>query len=251
MTFCLGVRVSAGLVALADSQIVRGHQVSSKAKLSTLQLGDRQVLVMTSGLRSVRDKVVARLEDALRHGELRPDRVHEVATAFGAALRQVRDEDELALRNGGLTFNLHAVVGGCLPGDDGPELYEVFPEGNWVAATVEAPYLLIGRSSYAKAFLDRTIGYGTPLGRALNAALVAFDATRTSAVDVDYPIDVAVLAADGSALRQARYDAADVLAVEQRWHAGLLQALADLPDEWAADVLRPILTEPSAWELPS
>ena len=31
MTFCVGVRVTEGLVALADTQIVRGGEVSSKA----------------------------------------------------------------------------------------------------------------------------------------------------------------------------------------------------------------------------
>ena len=64
MTFCVGVRVHDGLVALADTQIVRGGEVSSKAKLSLHDHGDHPFFVMTSGLRSVRDKVVMRLEDA-------------------------------------------------------------------------------------------------------------------------------------------------------------------------------------------
>ena len=65
VTFCVGVRVRGGLVGLADTQIVKGGEVSSKAKLSLHQHGGHQFFVMTSGLRSVRDKVVVRLEDAL------------------------------------------------------------------------------------------------------------------------------------------------------------------------------------------
>ena len=65
MTFCVGVRVTEGLVALADTQIVRGGEVSSKAKLSLHRHDDRDLFVMTSGLRSVRDKVVVRLDDRL------------------------------------------------------------------------------------------------------------------------------------------------------------------------------------------
>jgi putative proteasome-type protease len=65
MTFCIGIRIDAGLIALADTQIVRGEQVSSKAKLSMFEVGDRRLFLMTSGLRSVRDKAVSRLEDRL------------------------------------------------------------------------------------------------------------------------------------------------------------------------------------------
>ena len=65
MTFCIAVRVSEGVVALADTQIVRGAHVSTKFKLSELQVGGRSAMIMTSGLRSVRDKVMARLTDGI------------------------------------------------------------------------------------------------------------------------------------------------------------------------------------------
>ena len=65
VTFCVGLRVRDGLVALADTQIVRGGEMSSKAKLSRHEHDGRSLFVMTSGLRSVRDKVVVRLEDDL------------------------------------------------------------------------------------------------------------------------------------------------------------------------------------------
>ena len=87
---------------------------------------------MTSGLRSVRDKVVLRLEDALASSGTPMARLHQVATAFGDELRNVRAEDGPSLAQAGLRFNLHAIIGGQLAGDDEPALFLVYPEGNWV-----------------------------------------------------------------------------------------------------------------------
>src|SRR6476620_6605254 len=109
MTFCVGVRVRDGLVGLADTQIVRGGEVSSKAKLSLHRHGDHPFFVMTSGLRSVRDKVVLRLEDALDALDAPLTRLHQGATAFGDELRNVRAEDGPSLEDGGLRFNLHGI----------------------------------------------------------------------------------------------------------------------------------------------
>jgi hypothetical protein len=65
VTFCVGIRVREGLVALADTQIVRGQEFSNKAKLSLLEHAGSAIFLMTSGLRSIRDKAVLRLEDEL------------------------------------------------------------------------------------------------------------------------------------------------------------------------------------------
>lgn len=130
MTFCIGVRVHDGLVALSDTRVVRGEQISQKAKLSTLPTGGSGAIVMTSGLRSVRDKVVRRLEDELLSADVPHTRMHRVATAFGDQLRSVRAEDGESLTASGLSFNTHALLGGQLLDDPEPTLLEVFPEGN-------------------------------------------------------------------------------------------------------------------------
>ena len=232
MTFCIGVRVREGLVALADTQIVRGEQISSKAKLSQFAQGDRSAFLMTSGLRSVRDKTVMQLEDALV-GQPPFARVHQLASAFGNELKRVRGEDEQALKAGGLSFNLHAILGGQLERDAEPVLFQVFPEGNWVDATPDSPYFIIGRTSYGKPLLDRLLRYDTPLDQALALAYLAFDATRASVVDVDFPIDVMVLHAGSQALHRSRFSAAELGTAHAWWHERLRSALAAFPMDWS------------------
>ena len=75
MTFCLGIKVQQGLVALVDTQIVRGSERLSKIKITLIKHGTRPLFIMTSGLRSVRDKTVIYLEEQLNaqgyHGRRR------------------------------------------------------------------------------------------------------------------------------------------------------------------------------------
>ncbi len=232
MTFCIGIRVRQGLVALADTQIVRGEQISSKAKLSQIDHGGRSAFLMTSGLRSVRDKTAMRLEDELAALPTPLQRMHQLASAFGDQLKRVRDEDEESLRSGGLTFNLHAILGGQLPGDAEPTLFQIFPEGNWVDATPDSPYFIIGRTSYGKPILDRLLRYDTPLEQAVALAYLAFDATRASVVDVDFPIDVIVTTHDGQ-WRRSRFTATELGPAHTWWHEQLQQALQAFPMDWS------------------
>lgn len=235
MTFCIGICVRDGIVVLSDTRIVRGSQISVKAKLSTLANGEHSAVLMTSGLRSVRDKVALRLQDEL---DARPSRrMHELATAYGDQLRAVKAEDGESLAESGLVFDSHAIIGGQLVGDDRPTLLHVYPEGNWVESTVDEPYFVIGRNSYGKPILDRLLRHDTPLVQALSLAHLAFDATRTSASDVDYPIDVAVLGRGASRFATRRFTEDRLASHHQTWNDHLREALDALPTEWTDDLV--------------
>lgn len=238
MTFCIGIRVQAGLVLLCDTRVVRGAEVSRKSKLTMVPIGRGEIALTTSGLRSVRDKVVARLDDRLRveHGQ---QRIHEVATMYGSALREVRDEDGSALSRSGLSFNPHALVAGRLELDGDPVLMHVYPEGNWVEATDDAPYFIIGRSSFGKPILDRLLSADSTMRQAVSLAYLAFDATRASATDVDFPIDVAVLHRDESRFASIRFEDDQLARTRAEWHDRLRGAFHALSSEWADPLLRP------------
>jgi putative proteasome-type protease len=233
MTFAVGLRVESGLVALADTQVVRGHQASNKAKLSVIEHSDHRAFLMTSGLRSIRDKAIVRLEDDLATWAEPCDRMHQLVTAYGDQLKRVRDEDQASLTASGLKFDSHAIIGGQLPGDATPELFLVYPEGNWVMATPDAPSFIVGRSAYGKPILDRLLHFATPLRQATALAYLAFDATCSSAVDVGYPFDMIVLDNDHARVQSHRFDVADLQTAHDHWQSRLEAALTDFPDAWA------------------
>ena len=67
MTYCLAINVREGLVCLADGRITSGTQVTNAHKISLHGPEGSQICIMTSGLRSLRDKTLAYFDRALRH----------------------------------------------------------------------------------------------------------------------------------------------------------------------------------------
>ena len=238
MTFCIGIAVEEGLIALADTEIVRGSERSSKGKLSMHTYRDETFFLMTSGLRSVRDKVVIYMEELLASDEAEFDSLHQIATAVGSLLQEVRNEDGEALTQSGLQFNMHAIMGGRLAGDRRPQLFHIYSEGNWIVAHPDSPYFIIGRTPYGRPVLDRMLTYKTPSEMAMALAFLAFDATSASVTDVAFPIDVAFLGAGEHVPRVQRYTASDLEDVKASWKDHLLNALSSLPLEWAQNLTR-------------
>ena len=64
MTFCLAMKVKEGLVGLADTRVTTGSARITARKVSVHQHGRHSLFLMTSGLRSLRDK--ARLTCGIR-----------------------------------------------------------------------------------------------------------------------------------------------------------------------------------------
>jgi putative proteasome-type protease len=239
MTFCIGLKSPAGLVALADTQIVRGSERLTKSKVALLQHRNESFFVMTSGLRSIRDKLMIYAAEALEQSPDDYQRLYQVANRFGRELQRIRGEDLEALRQSNLAFNLHAIIGGRLHGDAEPTLFFVYPEGNWIEASTDSPYFMIGRTVYGKPILDRLMSPDASLPRAAALAMLAFDATRTSVTDVDFPVDMLTVHADTGRTAERRYTEKDLANAAGWWQQHLREALTSLPMRWAQPLLEP------------
>jgi len=104
-------------------------------------------------------------------------------------------------------------------------MYLIYPEGNWVEVRSGTPYVIIGASRYGKPILDRAWRYDRSLSDAMLLGLLAFDATRTSASDVDYPVDTVLYRPDSFELREARFDGADMAPMRETWQQAVLEAV--------------------------
>ena len=65
MTFCLGMTVEEGLLGIADTLITSGRECTHARKLSVYNVRGGSLFVMTSGLRSLRDKTLTYFNEAL------------------------------------------------------------------------------------------------------------------------------------------------------------------------------------------
>lgn len=232
MTFCLGIRVKEGLLGLADTRITTGSEVITARKVSTWQQEGRSLFLMTSGLRSVRDKAVTYFDEVMGAHDPGHDRAFKAVNAFAAQMRRVEEEDRAALERGGFHWNLNALIGGQFENDPEPKLYLVYPQGNWVEVGEGTAYAIIGSTAYGKPVLDRTLKHSDPLRFALKVGFLAFDSTRISAADVDYPLDVILYARGSFRLVEHRYEKKDLMEISNWWQERLRGCVNELPRDW-------------------
>lgn len=234
MTFCLGMKCEEGLLAIADTRITSGNEMSMAKKISIHQVSRHSMFILTSGLRSLRDKAITYFEERLESGEHDLRKMYQAANAFSTEVRRVRTEDKPWLAESGLNFDLHCIFGGQLEQDGEPHLFLIYPEGNWIEVRPGTPYVIIGESRYGKPILDRLWRYNRSLEDGLRVALLAFDATRTSASDVDSPLDAVLYRSDTWELREQRFTAPDLATMQRQWQRAITMA---------AEGLRPTVQE--------
>ncbi len=232
MTFCLGIKTVEGLIAVADTRITSGTECRTSRKLTIHRAAAAPVFVMTSGLRSARDKVVTYFDEWLRGEAVIHRRLYELVNAYGEQVRRVVREDHALLERDGLRFDLFSIIGGRLPDDGEHRLFLVYPQANWVEIGESSPYAIIGNAFYGKPILDRMLDYGCSLSAALKAALLAFDCTLTSASDVSYPLDVAALRAGAAEFIEHRFTETDLAGYAAWWRASLRRLNAEAPGNW-------------------
>ncbi|GAB3273654.1 proteasome-type protease [Larkinella harenae] len=241
MTYCLGIKVASGLVAIADTRLTSGSEVSSNRKISVHELENHSLFIMTSGLRSVRDKAITYFKEVIGEKDRSFNKLYKAVNAFGEQVRRVAQEDKAALEASALHFNLNAIVGGQLEDDEEHKLYMLYPEGNWVEVDRGSPFKIIGNSGYGKPLLYRNLTYESSLQEALKMGFLAFDATRVSANDVDYPLDVAVYSKDSFHLVEHRFQKEDVEAISNQWSVLLNNSVRKLPNAWMDPIFDKII----------
>jgi putative proteasome-type protease len=231
------MRTHEGLVGIADTLITSGTELTQGRKLNCYRHGKGCVFLLTSGLRSVRDKTVTYFAEHLREIDTPYNRMFKVVNAFSQKIRQVAKEDKAFLRESNLNFNIHCLIGGQMPEDSAHSLYLVYPEGNWVEIGEETPYQIIGAPAYGKPVLDRTFTNQDSLEFAVKVGCLAFDSTRISAADVDFPVDLVLYRKNSFEMIEHRYKQEELADISTWWDNALRQAIKDLPGEWMDRVL--------------
>jgi len=231
MTYCLGIKVQEGLVAIADTRITAGTSTTVKKKIYITQKDNSSLFIMTSGLRSVRDKAIHYFQELLEEGVVY-DKLYKAVNAFGEQVKRVAEEDRETLEKAGFKFNLNTIIGGQLEADKEHKLFLLYSEGNWVELDESTPYVIIGNSGQGKAILNRVLTNNTPMKYALKAGFLSFDSTRVSNNDVEFPIDVVLYKKDSFSLVEYRYEKKELENISELWAEKLKAALDEIPDAW-------------------
>jgi len=216
MTYCVAVKLKAGLVFLSDSRTNAGlDQISTFRKMIVYEKpGDRFMCLLSAGNLSISQSVreilqVEKLQDPDGGEPLtiwNAKSMFDAARVLGSAVRHVYTRDGEALKRSGVEFNVSMIFGGQVKGE-GMRLFQVYSAGNFIEATAETPFFQIGESKYGKPVLDRVITPDTPLDEAAKCVLVSMDSTLKSNLSVGLPLDLAVY--EANALRSDRITCID------------------------------------------
>jgi putative proteasome-type protease len=201
MTYCVAIKLNAGLVFLSDSRTNAGlDQISTFRKMIVYEKADDRFMVLLSaGNLSISQSIreILQTERLKDHDEdegvtiWNAKSMFEAARVLGATIRKVHDRDAGSLQQSGVDFNVSLIFGGQIQGE-GMRLFQVYSAGNFIEATPETPYFQVGESKYGKPVLDRVITPTTPLDEAAKCALVSMDSTLKSNLSVGLPLDMVV-----------------------------------------------------------
>jgi putative proteasome-type protease len=201
MTYCVGIRLDAGLVFMSDSRTNAGlDQISTYRKMMIYERADDRFMVLLSaGNLSVSQSVreILQVEKVDRGGGEPPLSIWNATSMFdatrvlGAAVRRVYEQDGPSLKAAGIDFNASMIFGGQIKGE-AMRLFMVYSAGNFIEATRETCFYQVGESKYGKPILDRVLTPATPLDEAAKCALVSMDSTLKSNLSVGLPLDLVV-----------------------------------------------------------
>ena len=262
MTYCVAIKLNAGLVFLSDSRTNAGlDQISTFRKMIVYERHDDRFMVLLSAgnlsiAQSVREILqVEKLKDD-EDGETisiwNARSMFDAARVLGAAVRRVHDRDADSLKNAGVEFNVSLIFGGQIKGE-GMRLYQVYSAGNFIEATPETPYFQIGESKYGKPVLDRVITPETPLDEAAKCALVSMDSTLKSNLSVGLPLDLLVY-------REGSLRSDDMVCIDEQnpyfrmihntWGQRLREVFEGIDDpRWdGGDTTHPLMTESARFD---
>jgi putative proteasome-type protease len=207
MTYCVGMRLEAGVVIIADTRTNAGiDNISTYKKLHTLiETPDRLIVVASAGSLSVTQAMLSLLAEGLPpEEEDQPRRrIEEALSMFraaemvGEALAKARKEIGRTLHGTGINADVSLIMGGRV-GDEPLKLYLIYSEGNFIETQHDCPYAQIGELKYGKPILDRALQWDTPLDEAMKTGLISFDSTMRSNLSVGLPFDFIVIPADRS-----------------------------------------------------
>jgi putative proteasome-type protease len=261
MTYCVGIRLDAGLVFLSDSRTNAGlDQISTFRKMMVYEKkGDRFMVMLSAGNLSISQSVREILQvEKLDNGDEEPLTIWNARSMFdatrvlGSAVRRVYTQDGPSLKQSGIDFNASMIFGGQIAGE-AMRMFLVYSAGNFIEATRETCFFQVGESKYGKPILDRVLTPATPLDEAAKCALVSMDSTLKSNLSVGLPLDLLVYRAGALA-------SGDIVCIDDQnpyfrmihttWGQRLREVFEGIEDpHWdGSDSAHPLMTRSARYE---
>ncbi|MFL4470434.1 peptidase [Tateyamaria armeniaca] len=239
MTYCVGMRLNAGLIFMSDTRTNAGvDNISTVKKMHTWETpGERTIVIMTAGNLATTQSVISLLDERAKAPEdrnpsiLKAPSMFQIAREVGRTLREVIEGNATTGQEADGAFGATLIVGGQIAGAP-PRLFLIYPEGNFIEASDDTPFFQIGEAKYGKPILVRAHDPEMSFEDAIKLLMVSFDSTIKSNLSVGLPLDYVTYNADSLRIAHAarvETDDAYFQTVSSGWGEALNVAFDQLP----------------------
>ena len=250
MTYCVAMYLEEGLVFASDSRTNAGvDYITTYSKMHVFNpSSDRLFVLLSAGNLATTQEVINHIQRDLDYPSeggttlANARYLFEAAEYVGRISLQVQQEHSAALSNSGVSGETTLLLGGQIMGQP-HGLMLIYPQGNYIAASQETPYLQIGESKYGKPSIDRTVSHQLSVSQGAQLCLVSLDATARSNITVGPPFELSSYMQDQFVLsHHCHFDEKHpyLIAVRESWNEGIRNAFMNLPEiPWASDMAMP------------
>jgi putative proteasome-type protease len=158
------------------------------------------------------------------------DHLFEAALYLGRLSRDVAAHHKEALAAVGADGTATFILGGQIAGER-PDILHIYPEGNYIRASDDLPFLQIGESKYGKFLLELAVRAHVDLETAGKIALSSMMSTARANLSVGPPYDAAIYRNGSLRVDELRIDESSpfLAQLDAVWSEHLLAAIAHLP----------------------
>lgn len=233
MTYCVAIRMDAGLCFVSDSRTNAGvDNVSTYSKMFTFgEDSERQIIVLSAGNLATTQGVIAQIKKDIKQGAqssfMTIPSLEDAADYVGAISLEQQEKHT----GGGAKYEASFIVGGQISGQK-HGAYLVYPQGNHITTSIDTSFLQIGESKYGKPILDRIVRPKITLETAALCGLVSMDSTMRSNLTVGPPIEVLMLETNEMKVdKRYRFEESSeyLRQLNSSWDERLTEAFNNLP----------------------
>lgn len=229
-----------GLVLMSDTRTNSGvDNISSFRKMFHWSVpGDRIIALMSAGNLATTQSVISQLEernkapDERHNSLLEAPTMFQVATIVGELLAEtVRGSVDNNGQNSSSKFSASIIVAGQIRGME-PRLFLIYPEGNFIEASLDTPFFQIGETKYGRPIIVRAYDREMSFEDAVKLLMVSFDSTLKANLSVGMPLDLLIIGRDEFEPLHSRRileDDAYFNSVSSGWGDALKKAIEELP----------------------
>ncbi len=233
MTYCIAIRIDAGLCFVSDSRTNAGvDNVSTYSKMFTFsEPGERLIAIVSAGNLATTQGVIGQLKKDIKQSAavnlMTVSSLEEAADYVG----EVNITQQEKHTRGEINYEASFIIGGQIQ-EAKHEAYLVYPQGNHITTSKDTPFLQIGESKYGKPILDRIISPEITMETAALCGLVSMDSTMRSNLTVGPPIEVLMYDV-GSISDEKRYrfeeDSEYLRQLNSSWDQRLKEGFSNMP----------------------